>query len=296
MIYQNILELIGNTPIVKLNKMFQYSNVYAKLERQNPIGSIKDRTVSQILKSYIKNEKIKKGGTIIEPTSGNTGIALASLSNYYGLNAIVIMPSSSSVQRKELIKAYGGELILVNGGMKECEEKAFQLHSKIKNSIILGQFENTENINAHFENTAIEIEKDLRDVDVIVCGIGTGGTITGIGRYYKEKYPKVEIVGVEPKESPLITKGVAHSHLIQGIGANFIPPILDLQVVDRIIPVSYKDALSNCKTLTLLEGYLVGLSSGAVLEACNCLLKEEEYKNKNILLIFPDTGERYSWN
>ena len=259
-------------------------------------GSIKDRTVYQILKSYLDSGLIKKGGTIIEPTSGNTGIALASLTNYFGLDTIIVMPSSSSLQRRELIKAYGGDLVLVNGGMKECEEKAREIKKKIKKSIILGQFENEENIKAHYENTAREIEKDLKDVDVIICGIGTGGTVTGIGKYFKEKNPKVEIIGVEPKESPLITKGVSSSHHIQGIGANFIPPILDLQVIDRIIPVSYKDSVLACRTLTLLEGYLVGVSSGAVLEACNYLLEDEEYKNKNILLILPDTGERYSWN
>ena len=296
MIYQNILELIGNTPIVKLNKMYKYNSVYAKLEKQNPIGSVKDRTVYQILKSYIKEGKIKKGGTIIEATSGNTGIALASLSNYFGLNAIIVMPSTSSIQRRELIKAYGGELVLINGGMSECETKAKELQAKIPNSIILGQFNSIENINAHYENTAPEIDKELKNVDVIICGVGCGGTISGIGKYYKMNHPEIEIVGVEPKESPLLTKGFSKPHCIQGIGANFVPNILDLNVIDRIVTVSYKDAILNCKTLTMLEGYLVGVSSGAVLEACNYLLKEEGYKNKNILLIFPDTGERYSWN
>lgn len=296
MIYQNILELIGNTPIVKLNKMYKYNSVYAKLEKQNPIGSVKDRTVYQILKSYIKEGKIKKGGTIIEATSGNTGIALASLSNYFGLNAIIVMPSTSSIQRRELIKAYGGELVLINGGMSECETKAKELQAKIPNSIILGQFNSIENINAHYENTAPEIDKELKNVDVIICGVGSGGTISGIGKYYKMNHPEIEIVGVEPKESPLLTKGFSKPHCIQGIGANFVPNILDLNVIDRIVTVSYKDSILNCKTLTMLEGYLVGVSSGAVLEACNYLLKEEGYKNKNILLIFPDTGERYSWN
>lgn len=296
MIYQNILELIGNTPIVKLNKMYRYSNVYAKLERNNPLGSIKDRAVKEILDSYLKKGIIKKGSTILEATSGNTGISLASLSNYYGLNAIIVMPRNVSVQRRELIKAYGGELILVDGGMKECKEKVEELHSHIKDSVILAQFENEENVNTHYQNTAKEIENDLPNIDVIICGIGSGGTISGIGKYYKEKNPKVEIIGVEPKESPLLTKGVSNSHQIQGIGANFISPILDLNVIDKIIAVSYKDSLANCKTLTLLEGYLVGISSGAVLEACNYLLNDDEYNNKNILLIFADTGERYTWN
>jgi cysteine synthase A len=296
MIYQNILELIGNTPIIKLNKMYKFNNVYAKLEMQNPIGSIKDRAVYQMINDYLAEGKIKKGDTIIEPTSGNTGIALASLVNYFELQALIIMPYSSSIQRRELIKAYGGELILVNGGMKECEDKAKELNKTIKRSVILGQFENESNRKTHYLYTAKEIEKDIKDVDVIICGIGTGGTISGIGRYFKENNPSVEIIGVEPKESSLLTKGIAGEHKIQGIGPNFVPNILDLDVVDRIISVSYKDSVMNCKTLTMLEGYLVGISSGAVLEACNYLLKEEGYKNKKILLIFPDSGERYSWN
>lgn len=296
MIYQNILELIGNTPIVKLNRMYRYNNIYAKLEKENPIGSIKDRAVYQMLNDYIVEGKLKKGDTVIEPTSGNTGIALAALANYFELQAIIVMPYSSSLQRRELIKAYGGELILVNGGMKECEEKAKELNQMIKKSIILGQFENNSNERTHYLYTAKEIEKDLPDIDVIICGIGTGGTISGIGRYFKEINKKIEIIGVEPTESSLLTKGKASEHKIQGIGANFIPKILNLNVIDRIIPVSYKDSLMNCKVITLLEGYLVGYSSGAILQACNQLLEEEGYRNKKILLILPDTGDRYSWN
>ena len=296
MIYQNILELIGNTPIVKLNRMYRYNNVYAKLEKQNPIGSIKDRAVYQMLNDYMAEGKLKKGDTVIEPTSGNTGIALAALANYFELQAIIVMPYSSSLQRRELIKAYGGELILVNGGMKECEEKAKELSQMIKRSIILGQFENQSNEKTHYLYTSKEIEKELPNIDVIICGIGTGGTISGIGRYFKEVNNKIEIIGVEPVESSLLTKGKASEHKIQGIGPNFIPKILNLDVIDRIIPVSYKDSLMNCKIITLLEGYLVGYSSGAVLQACNQLLEEEGYKNKKILLILPDTGDRYSWN
>lgn len=296
MIYQNILELIGNTPIVKLNRMYRYNNVYAKLEKQNPIGSIKDRAVYQMLNDYLAEGKLKKGDTVIEPTSGNTGIALAALANYFELQAIIVMPYSSSLQRRELIKAYGGELILVNGGMKECEEKAKELSQMIKRSIILGQFENQSNEKTHYLYTSKEIEKELPNIDVIICGIGTGGTISGIGRYFKEVNNKIEIIGVEPVESSLLTKGKASEHKIQGIGPNFIPKILNLDVIDRIIPVSYKDSLMNCKIITLLEGYLVGYSSGAVLQACNQLLEEDGYKNKKILLILPDTGDRYSWN
>lgn len=296
MIYQNILELIGNTPIVKLNRMYRYNNVYAKLEKQNPIGSIKDRAVYQMLNDYMAEGKLKKGDTVIEPTSGNTGIALAALANYFELQAIIVMPYSSSLQRRELIKAYGGELILVNGGMKECEEKAKELSQMIKRSIILGQFENQSNEKTHYLYTSKEIEKELPNIDVIICGIGTGGTISGIGRYFKEVNNKIEIIGVEPVESSLLTKGKASEHKIQGIGPNFIPKILNLDVIDRIIPVSYKDSLMNCKIITLLEGYLVGYSSGAVLQACNQLLEEDGYKNKKILLILPDTGDRYSWN
>lgn len=296
MIYQNILELIGNTPIVKLNRMYRYNNVYAKLEKQNPIGSIKDRAVYQMLNDYIVEGKIKKGDTVIEPTSGNTGIALAALANYFEIQAIIIMPYSSSLQRRELIKAYGGELILVNGGMKECEEKAKEINNMIKRSIILGQFENESNKRTHYLYTSKEIEKDLPDVDVLICGIGTGGTISGLGKYFKEQNREVEIIGVEPSESSLLTKGKSGEHKIQGIGPNFLPQILDLNVIDRIIPVSYKDSLMNCKVITLLEGYLVGYSSGAIIQACNQLLEEEGYRNKKILLVLPDGGDRYSWN
>ena len=296
MIYQNILELIGNTPIVKLNRMYRYNNVYAKLEKQNPIGSIKDRAVYQMLNDYIVEGKIKKGDTVIEPTSGNTGIALAALANYFEIQAIIIMPYSSSLQRRELIKAYGGELILVNGGMKECEEKAKEINNMIKRSIILGQFENESNKRTHYLYTSKEIEKDLPDVDVLICGIGTGGTISGLGKYFKEQNREVEIIGVEPSESSLLTKGKFGEHKIQGIGPNFLPQILDLNVIDRIIPVSYKDSLMNCKVITLLEGYLVGYSSGAIIQACNQLLEEEGYRNKKILLVLPDGGDRYSWN
>lgn len=296
MIYQNIIELIGKTPIVKLNKIFKFNDVYAKLEKYNPMGSVKDRIVDQIIKSYLEQGLIKKGGTILEATSGNTGIALAGLSAYYGLNCIIVMPKNSSIQRRELIKAYGGELILVDGGMKECKEKVIEINSKTQNSVILNQFENDANYRTHYLYTAKEIDEELKNIDVIILGIGSGGSITGIGKYFKEKNRNIEIIGVEPRESPLLTKGVSGNHKIQGIGPDFVPQVLDRTVIDRIITVSYHECVENCKMLTMLEGYLVGLSSGAVIEACNQLLLDEEYKGKRILLIFPDTGERYSWN
>ena len=294
MIYQNLTELIGKTPVVKLNKLFKYNNVYAKLEKYNISGSVKDRAVYQILIDLLINKKIDKGWTIIEATSGNTGISIACLSNYFSLKSIIVMPKTASVQRRELIKAYGGELILVDGGINECKIRAQELNQQIKTSIILNQFENHKNVEAHYINTAKEIEKDLPNVDVIICGIGSGGTITGISKYFK--YKDVEIIGVEPKESPLLSKGKYAPHKIQGIGPNIIPKILDLSNVSKIKVISYEDSRKSCEILKLVEGYLVGLSSGAVLEVCQQLLEEKIYEKKNILLIFPDGGERYSWN
>ena len=300
MIYKNITELIGNTPLVKLDKIKQVHGLnvelYGKLEKANPVGSVKDRPVLQMLKDYQTARVIKKGTTIIEPTSGNTGIALAALANYFDYKAVIVMPSSMSIERRNLIKTYNAELVLVEGGMKEAVDKAEEIKASIPGSIIFGQFVNLSNPKVHYLNTAEEIYKDLKDVDVIVAGIGTGGTISGIGRFFKEKKLKTEIIGVEPASSPLINKGIAGKHKIQGIGANFIPEVLNLEYVDRVVTVDDEDAIECAREMVKQEGLLVGISSGAALKAAIDLAKDGKYKNKKIVVILPDTGERYQWN
>lgn len=300
MIYKNITELIGNTPLVRLDKIKSAYGLnvelYGKLEKNNPAGSVKDRPVLQILLDYQKAGVIKKGSTIIEPTSGNTGIALAALSNYFDYKVIIVMPSSMSIERRNLIKAYNAELVLVEGGMKQAVEKAEELKESIEGSIIFGQFVNISNPKAHYIHTAEEIYEDLKDVDVIVAGIGTGGTVSGVGRFFKEKKLKTEIIGVEPASSPLINAGIAGKHKIQGIGANFIPDVLNLEYVDRVVTVSDEDAIECAKEIVKQEGLLVGISSGAALKAAIEIAKDKKYENKKIVVILPDTGERYQWN
>lgn len=300
MVYENITKLIGNTPLVRLEKVEKANSLschlYGKLEKSNPAGSVKDRAVLQILLDYQKAGVVKEGTTIIEPTSGNTGIALSALSNYFGYKTIIVMPMSMSVERRNLIKAYNAELVLVDGGMKDAVAKAEEIKASIPGSIIFGQFVNLSNPKAHYLHTAEEIYADLKDVDVIVAGIGTGGTITGIGRFFKERNLKTEIVGVEPESSPLLTKGVAGKHKIQGIGANFVPQTLDLKFVDRVVTVKDEEAIETAKDIVRKEGLLVGISSGAALFAAIRIAKDVKYKNKKIVVILPDTGERYQWN
>lgn len=298
MLLKNVIELIGNTPLVNLshiNKEYD-SKLYAKIEKNNLSGSIKDRACLEMITSLINQGKLKKGSTIIEPTSGNTGIGLACLCNAYSLNCIIVMPESMSLERRKLIKDYNARLELVSGGMKECKEKAEELKNKIPNSIVLGQFDNEYNPLAHYKYTAKEIFKDLPEVDVIICGIGTGGTISGIGKYVKDHKLNTEIIGVEPKSSPLITNNLVGQHKIQGIGANFIPKILDKNVIDKMMLVSDEDAINSSRELVKKEGLFVGISSGAVFAAAKELINQEKYKNKKIVMIFPDSGERYSWN
>ncbi|MDR0934770.1 MAG: cysteine synthase A [Erysipelotrichaceae bacterium] len=300
MVYKNIVELIGNTPLVKLDKIKKAHNLnfdlYGKLEKQNPAGSIKDRPVLEIFKDYQKAGVLKKGSTIIEPTSGNTGIALSALANYFDYKVIIVMPSSMSIERRNLIKAYNAELVLVDGGMADAVNKAEELKKSIPGSIIFGQFTNLSNPKSHYLHTAIEIHEDLKKADVIIAGIGTGGTISGIGRYYKENNLPIEIIGVEPTNSPLISKGYSGKHKIQGIGANFIPETLNLNYVDKIITVEDEVAIETAKDIVRKEGLLVGISSGAALAAAISLSKDKKYENKNIVVILPDTGERYQWN
>ena len=298
MLYENVLGLIGNTPIVKLSNInLEFnSSLYAKIEKNNLSGSIKDRASYQMIISMINEGKLKKGSTIIEPTSGNTGIGLACLCNYFSLNCIIVMPESMSLERRKLIRDFNGKLELVQGGMKECKERANELNKEIPDSIILGQFDNENNVKAHYFYTAKEILNDLPDVDVIICGIGTGGTITGIGKYVKDNNLNIEVIGVEPKSSPLITLKRAGKHKIQGIGANFIPSILDQSVISKMVLVSDEEAIECSRELVKKEGLFVGISSGANYAAAKQLINDPIYKNKKILMIFPDSGERYSWN
>ncbi len=303
MIFNNVLELVGNTPIVRLEKIEKKFNLneriklFGKIEKNNPIGSVKDRPVKQMLLDLFESGKLKEGSTIIEPTSGNTGIAMAAIGSYLKLNVIIVMPSSMSQERRKLIKDYGAKLELVDGGMSVAVEKANQLNKEIKDSVIPGQFVNQSNVKAHYNYTAPEIFKDIPDIDYIVAGIGTGGTATGIGKYILDNNKQTKVVGVEPESSPLLTKGKASPHKIQGIGANFIPEILDQKVISEIIDVSDDNAINTARDICLTEGLLVGISSGAsVYGAIELSKKIEVNKEIKILSILPDTGERYTWN
>ena len=303
MLYNNTLELVGNTPIVRLGKIEKKFNLnekiklFGKIEKNNPIGSVKDRPVKQMLLDLLESGKLKEGSTIIEPTSGNTGIAMAAIGSYLKLNVIIVMPSSMSQERRKLIKDYGAKLELVDGGMSVAVERANQLNNEIKDSVIPGQFINQSNVKAHYNYTAPEIFNDIPDVDYIVAGIGTGGTATGIGKYIVDNKKQTKVVGVEPESSPLLTKGKASPHKIQGIGANFIPEILDQKVISEIIDVSDDNAINTARDICLTEGLLVGISSGAsVYGAVELSKKIEVNKEIKIVSILPDTGERYTWS
>ena len=303
MLYNNTHELVGNTPIVRLGKIEKKFNLnekiklFGKVEKNNPIGSVKDRPVKQMLLDLFESGKLKEGSTIIEPTSGNTGIAMAAIGSYLKLNVIIVMPSSMSQERRKLIKDYGAKLELVDGGMSVAVERATQLNNEIKDSVIPGQFINQSNVKAHYNYTAPEIFNDIPDVDYIVAGIGTGGTATGIGKYIVDNKKQTKVVGVEPESSPLLTKGKASPHKIQGIGANFIPEILDQKVISEIIDVSDDNAINTARDICLTEGLLVGISSGAsVYGAVELSKKIEVNKEIKIVSILPDTGERYTWS
>lgn len=300
MIKQNITELIGKTPLVELKKYEEFvgakANIIAKLEYLNPAGSIKDRIALSIIEDYEEKGLLKKDSTIIEPTSGNTGIGLAMVCAYKGYRLIITMPDTMSKERIDLMKAYGAEVILTDGkkGMKGAIEKANELHASIADSIIAGQFENSANPLAHYKTTGPEIYKDSEGkVDILVAGIGTGGTISGVGKYLKEQNENIEIVGVEPFDSPILTKGISGPHKIQGIGAGFIPNTLNTHIYDRVITVKSEEAYDTLKNLAKLEGIFVGVSSGAALYATSLLAKEEENRGKNIVVILPDGGNRY---
>ena len=298
-IYKNSHELIGKTPILELNKMKGEYNlcscIYAKLEYFNTTGSVKDRIALAMIEDAIKNNKLQKGGLIVEPTSGNTGIGIASVATSMGFRAKIVMPETMSVERRQLIKAYGAEVILSDGklGMKGAIAKAKEI-AEAEGGLILGQFDNPANVEAHYRTTGPEIYEDLDGkVDVFVAGVGTGGTITGVGKYLKEKNKNVKIVAVEPAASPVLSQGIAGPHKIQGIGAGFVPSIFDRNVIDEIITVSNEDAFATSKNFGKTEGVLVGISAGAALFAAISLAKREEYKGKNIVVLLPDSGDRY---
>lgn len=299
MVKNNILEVIGNTPLVRLDRIkkdYDLSfNLFAKLERLNPSGSVKDRAALKMFEDAIRDGKINKDTEIIEATSGNTGISLAMISAYYGLKCNIYMPENASKERILMMKAYGANVILTKKelGMKGSVDEAIKRHSLVKNSFILDQFNNKSNVFAHYETTAKEIFDDLEGkIDVIVAGFGTGGTISGISKFFKEKQIKVEIIGVEPKSSPLINENKSGPHLIQGIGANFIPKNLDLDGINEVIDISNEESYFGAKLLAKKEGILAGVSSGAALMA-SLKLDKNKYKNKNVVIILPDNGERY---
>ena len=299
-IYTSAEQLVGKTPLLELThiekEMGLQAKILAKLEYLNPAGSIKDRVGKAMIEAAEKEGKLKEGSVIIEPTSGNTGIGLASVATAKGYRMIVVMPETMSVERRKLIAAYGAELVLTEGakGMSGAIKKAEELSKQIQDSFVAGQFVNPENPKVHFETTGPEIYKDTDGcVDVLVAGVGTGGTITGTGQYLKSKNPKVKVVAVEPKDSPVLSGGNAGAHGIQGIGAGFVPEILDTAVYDEIITVSNEEAFEMGKLLGKKEGILVGISSGAALFGAILEAKKEENKGKNIVVILPDSGDRY---
>ena len=299
-IYTSADQLVGKTPLLELTHIEKefglQAKLFAKLEYFNPAGSVKDRIAKAMIEAAEKSGKLKDDSVIIEPTSGNTGIGLASIATAKGYRIIIVMLETMSVERRKLIKAYGAELVLTDGtkGMKGAIAKAEELAKEIPNSFIPGQFTNPENPKMHFETTGPEIYEDLDGkADVLVAGVGTSGTITGIGNYLKTKNPNIKIVAVEPASSPVLSGGAPGAHKIQGIGAGFVPEILNTGIYDEIIAVSNEDAFEKGRLIGKKEGILVGISSGAALHAAVELAKREENKGKNIVVVFPDSGDRY---
>ncbi len=300
-IKQSALDLIGGTPILQLNgyskkREITEATVLAKLEYLNPAGSVKDRIALAMIEDAEEKGILKPGATIIEPTSGNTGIGLAAVAAAKGYKAILTLPDTMSVERRNLLKAYGAELVLTEGakGMKGAIAKAEELNKEIPDSVILGQFINQANPKAHKETTGPEIWKQTEGkVDIFVAGVGTGGTITGVGEYLKEQNPNVKVVAVEPATSPVLSTGNAGAHKIQGIGAGFVPEVLNTKVYDEIITIDNEDAFAEGKAFAVSEGILVGISSGAALKAAEILAKRPENKGKVIVALLPDSGDRY---
>lgn len=299
-VYNSISEIIGNTPLVKLcrvkKKYGLCADIYAKVEYMNPAGSTKDRAAREMLDEAERTGKIKDGTVIIEPTSGNTGIGLSAIGARRGYHTIIVMPDTMSIERIKLMRAYGAEVVLTDGklGMKGAIDKANELANKYESAFIPDQFGNPSNAEAHYKTTGPEIWNDTDGkVDMFVAGIGTGGTISGTGKYLKKKNANIKIVGIEPQGSPFITKGISGAHKLQGIGAGFIPSILNTDVIDEVVTVSDADAIKTGAELPKLEGLLVGISSGAALYAAIELAKNPENKGKNIVVLLPDTGDRY---
>ncbi|MDE5996556.1 MAG: cysteine synthase A [Eubacterium sp.] len=299
-IYNNVTELIGKTPVLKLNnysaKENIEANIFAKLEYFNPAGSVKDRIASAMIAAAEADGTIKPGATIIEPTSGNTGIGLASVGTAKGYKVILTMPETMSVERRNLVKAYGAEVVLTEGalGMKGAIQKAEDLKNEIEGAVILGQFENPANPQAHYDTTGPEIWNDLDGkVDAFVAGVGTGGTVSGIGKYLKEQNPNVKIFAVEPATSPVLSEGKGGAHKIQGIGAGFVPETLNTEIYDEVITVPNEAAFETGNKIAKTEGILVGISSGAALWAAQQIAARDEFKGKNIVVLLPDTGDRY---
>lgn len=299
-IKNSFLDLVGNTPLVRVNNLIKKdelkADVLAKLEYFNPAGSIKDRIAKEMILDALEKGLINENTTLIEPTSGNTGIGLSAVATALNLKIIITMPETMSVERRNLMKAYGAELVLTPGseGMKGAIAKAKELASQIENSFIPGQFENPANPTAHYKTTGPEIyEQTEGKVDIFVAGVGTGGTISGIGKYLKEKNPEVKVVAVEPASSPVLSTGKGGAHKIQGIGAGFVPETLDTKIYDEIITVENEDAFATGKEMAKTEGILVGISSGAALYAAKELAKREENAGKTIVVLLPDGGDRY---
>ena len=299
-IKNSFLDLVGNTPLVRVNNLIKKdelkADVLAKLEYINPAGSVKDRIAKEMIQDALEKGLINENTTLIEPTSGNTGIGLSAVATALNLKIIITMPETMSVERRNLMKAYGAELVLTPGseGMKGAIAKAKELASQIENSFIPGQFENPANPTAHYKTTGPEIyEQTEGKVDIFVAGVGTGGTISGIGKYLKEKNPEVKVVAVEPASSPVLSTGKGGAHKIQGIGAGFVPETLDTKIYDEIITVENEDAFATGKEMAKTEGILVGISSGAALYAAKELAKREENAGKTIVVLLPDGGDRY---
>ena len=299
-IYKKLTELIGGTPLMELGgiekKHGAKSTILAKLEYFNPAGSVKDRVAAAMIEDAEKSGKLKAGATIIEPTSGNTGIGLASVATAKGYRTILTMPETMSVERRNLLKAYGAEIVLTDGakGMSGAIEKANELEKKIDGGVILGQFVNPANPKVHYNTTGPEVWEDTDGkVDIFVAGVGTGGTLSGVGKYLKEQNPNVKVVAVEPETSPVLSQGKSGPHKIQGIGAGFVPDTLNTSIYDEIIPVPNEAACTVANEIAKIEGLLVGISSGAALWAGLELAKRPENDGKTIVVVFPDTGERY---
>lgn len=300
-IIESSLELIGNTPLLKLNNYSKKTGVsnatlLAKLEYLNPAGSVKDRIALAMIEDAEKKGQLKPGATIIEPTSGNTGIGLAAVATAKGYKAILTLPDTMSVERRNLLKAYGAEIVLTEGskGMKGAIAKADELNKSIPGSVILGQFVNPANPEIHRKTTGPEIwDQTDGKVDIFVAGVGTGGTLTGVGEFLKSKNPDVKIIAVEPATSPVLSKGTAGAHKIQGIGAGFVPDTLNTKIYDEVIAIENEDAFIEGKNFAISEGILVGISSGAALKAASILAARPENKGKNIVVLLPDSGDRY---